>query len=204
MNLNRLSINRLPGIDQPFEIEVAGSGFHVVFGPNGIGKSSICRAVEALYWDDRGPSERTSVNGEFESDGEAWWGEREGARVRWQRGGEDSVSPNLPPSHNHSCFFLHLRDLIDPSRDGTRDIASEIRRQMSGGFDLDEIASNLFTSVGARHGRRERNDFNKALKRRTRRREVNRPRFSGTPIGWRPFRRNSSEAEASARRSRVR
>ncbi len=164
MNLNRLSINRLPGIGQPFEIEVAGSGFHVVFGPNGIGKSSICRAVEALYWEDRGPSERTSVNGEFESDGEAWWGEREGARVRWQRGGEDSVSPNLPPSHNHRCFFLRLRDLIDPSRDGTRDIASEIRRQMSGGFDLDEIASNLSTGVGARHGRRERNDFNKALK----------------------------------------
>ena len=162
MNLNRLSINRLPGIGQPFEIEVAGSGFHVVFGPNGIGKSSICRAVEALYWEDRGPSERTSVNGEFESDGEAWWGEREGARVRWQRGGEDSVSPNLPPSHNHHCFFLHLRDLIDPSRDGTRDIASEIRRQMSGGFDLDEIASNLSTSVGRRPGRRERIDFNKA------------------------------------------
>ena len=162
MNLNRLSINRLPGIGQPFEIEVAGSGFHVVFGPNGIGKSSICRAVEALYWEDRGPSERTSVNGEFESDGEAWWGEREGARVRWQRGGEDSVSPNLPPSHNHHCFFLRLRDLIDPSRDGTRDIASEIRRQMSGGFDLDEIASNLSTGVGARHGRRERNDFNRA------------------------------------------
>ncbi len=162
MNLNRLSINRLPGISQPFEIEVAGSGFHVVFGPNGIGKSSICRAVEALYWEDRGPSERTSVNGEFESDGEAWWGEREGARVRWQRGGEDSVSPNLPPSHNHRCFFLHLRDLIDPSRDGTREIASEIRRQMSGGFDLDEIASNLFTGVGARHGRRDRIEFNKA------------------------------------------
>ena len=162
MNLNRLSINRLPGIDQPFEIEVAGSGFHVVFGPNGIGKSSICRAVEALYWEDRGPSERTSVNGEFESDGEAWWGEREGARVRWQRGGEDSVSPNLPPSHNHHCFFLRLRDLIDPSPNGTRDIASETRRQMSGGFDLDEIVSNLSTGVGARHGRRERNDFNKA------------------------------------------
>ena len=162
MNLNRLSINRLPGIDQPFEIEVAGSGFHVVFGPNGIGKSSICRAVEALYWEDRGPSERTSVNGEFELDGEAWWGEREGARVRWQRGGEDSVSPNLPPSHNHHCFFLRLRDLIDPSPDGTRDIASETRRQMSGGFDLDEIVSNLSTGVGARHGRRERNDFNKA------------------------------------------
>ena len=163
MRLKRLAINRLPGISQPFEIEAAGAGFHVVFGPNGIGKSSICRAVEGLYWEERGPSQRISVNGEFDLDGEAWWGEREGARVRWQRGGEDSVPPTLPPSHNHRCFFLRLRDLIDPSPDGTQDIASEIRRQMSGGFDLDRIASDLFADVSARHGRRERNDFNKAL-----------------------------------------
>ena len=51
MRLKRLAINRLPGISQPFEIEAAGAGFHVVFGPNGIGKSSICRAVEGLYWE---------------------------------------------------------------------------------------------------------------------------------------------------------
>lgn len=163
MKLKRLAINRLPGISQPFEIESAGAGFHIVFGPNGIGKSSICRAVEGLYWEDRGSSQRTSVNGEFELEGEAWWVEREGARVRWQRGGEDSVPPNLPASHNHRCFFLRLRDLIDPSPDGTGDIASEIRRQLSGGFDLDQIASELFDGVSARHGRRERNDFNKAL-----------------------------------------
>ena len=163
MRLKRLAINRLPGISKPFEIEAAGAGFHVVFGPNGIGKSSICRAVESLYWEDRGPSQRTSVSGEFDLDGEAWWGQREGAHVRWQRGGEDSVPPTLPPSHNHRCFFLRLRDLIDPSPDGTQDIASEIRRQMSGGFDLDRIASDLFAGVSMRHGRRERNDFNKAL-----------------------------------------
>jgi energy-coupling factor transporter ATP-binding protein EcfA2 len=162
VKLKRLAINRLPGITQPFEIESAGAGFHVVFGPNGIGKSSICRAVEGLYWDDRGSSQRTSINGEFELDGEAWWAEREGSRVRWQRGGEDTVPPNLPASHNHRCFFLRLRDLIDPSPDGTQDIASEIRRQMSGGFDLDQIAADLFAGVSARHGRRERSDFNKA------------------------------------------
>lgn len=162
MKLKRLAINRLPGINQPFEIESGDPGFHVVFGPNGIGKSSICRAVEALYWDDRGPAQRTSVNGEFELDGETWWAEREGSRVRWQRGGEDSMPPILPASHNHRCFFLRLRDLIDPSPDGTQDIASEIRRQMSGGFDLDQIASDLSAGVSARHGRRERTDFNKA------------------------------------------
>ncbi len=162
MKLKRLAINRLPGISQPFEIELAGAGFHVVFGPNGIGKSSICRAVEGLYWDDRGSSQRTSINGEFELDGDAWWAEREGSRVRWKRGGEDSVPPNLPASHNHRCFFLRLRDLIDPSLDGTQDIASEIRRQMSGGFDLDQIVADLSAGVRAWHGRRERKDFNKA------------------------------------------
>ena len=162
MKLRRLAIDRLPGINQPFEIEAAGPGFHVVFGPNGIGKSSICRAVEGLYWEDRGPSRLTSVTGEFELDGETWWGEREGARTRWQRGDEGNVSPSLPPSHNSRCFFLNLRDLIDPSRDGTADIASEIQRQMSGGFDLDRVASRLFVGVTAQRSRRERNDFNTA------------------------------------------
>ena len=63
MKLKRLSIDRLPGIDQPFEIESSGTGVHVVFGPNAIGKSSICRAVESLYWDDRGPTQRIFVTG---------------------------------------------------------------------------------------------------------------------------------------------
>ncbi len=162
MKLLRLAVERLPGISRPFEIEAAGAGFHVVFGPNGIGKSSICRAVEGLFWEDRGPTRSTSVAGEFELDGEPWRAEREGARIRWQQGDGQNISPNLPPSHNSRCFFLNLRSLIDPSRDGTADIASEIRRQMSGGFDLDEIASDLFAAETAQRGRDERNDFNKA------------------------------------------
>ncbi|MGY8656942.1 MAG: AAA family ATPase, partial [Verrucomicrobiia bacterium] len=162
MKLKRLIIDRLPGINQSFAIDAAGAGFHVVFGPNAIGKSSLCRAVEGLYWEDRGSSSRTSVTGEFELDGESWRAERDGSRVRWQRGGEASAAPNLPAPHNHRYFFLRLLDLIDPSADGTHDIASEIRRQMSGGFDLDQIAADLFAGIGARHGRRERSEFNSA------------------------------------------
>jgi uncharacterized protein YhaN len=162
VKLKRLIIDRLPGINQSFAIDAAGAGFHVVFGPNAIGKSSLCRAVEGLYWEDRGSSSRTSVTGEFELDGESWRAERDGSRVRWQRGGEASAAPNLPAPHNHRYFFLRLLDLIDPSADGTHDIASEIRRQMSGGFDLDQIAADLFAGIGARHGRRERSEFNSA------------------------------------------
>ncbi len=163
MKLRRLQINRLPGINVPFAIEPEGGKFHVVFGPNGIGKSSLCRAVEALYWADLGPNQKISVNAEFELDGEAWWVEREGSRVRWQHDGADSAPPNLPSSHNHNCFFLRLRDLNDPAPEGTRDVASEIRRQMSGGFDLQRIVSDEFEGIGTRPGRRERRNFDKAV-----------------------------------------
>ena len=161
MKLRRLTIDRLPGIDQPFEIECSGAGVHVVFGPNAIGKSSLCRAVESLYWEDRGPTERISVTAQFELHGHTWWAEREGARLRW-RCDDDRPRPAMPSAHHHRCFFLRLRDLIDPALDGTHDIASEIRRQMSGGFDLHRIAETYFSGITKRHGRRQRDDYNAA------------------------------------------
>ena len=75
MKLQRLKINRLPGINVPLENVPEEANINVAIGTNGIGKSSLCRAVEALYWSDLGPTQRTSVNGEFELDGEAWWAE---------------------------------------------------------------------------------------------------------------------------------
>ncbi len=162
MIIRRLAIDRLPGIDQPFEIEASGHGIHVIFGPNGIGKSSIGRAVEGLYWEDRGSSKQTWVRGEFDWDGETWLGERDGPSVRWRHGDDGQASPKFPPAHNHSYFFLKLRDLIDSSSESTADIALEIRRQMSGGFDLDELASDLFTPVTHRLKRRRRNRYNGA------------------------------------------
>ena len=163
MIIEKIAINRLPGIDQPFEIDAPGHGIHVVFGPNGIGKSSVCRAVEGLYWEDRGSSTQTWVRGEFEWDGETWSVEREGPSIRWTRGDGEQASPNLPLSHNHPYFFLKLRDLIDSSSESAAEIALEIRRQMSGGFDLNEIASDLFTPVTHHLKRRRRNSYQEAM-----------------------------------------
>ena len=162
MILKRLNIGRLPGIDQPFSIECPGPGIHVIYGPNGIGKSSICRAVKSLYWGDRGPSERISVDGQFEFEGDLWWVEREGSRLVWRSGDDTRVAPSLPLSHHEHCFFLQLRDLIDPSRGGTQDIASEIKRQMSGGFDLQQIVDTDFPILSPQYGRHQRREFNKA------------------------------------------
>ena len=163
MKLNRLTIKLLPGIDQAFEIKTKGTGLHVIFGPNGIGKSSICRAMESLYWDDRCQARQTWVSAEFDIDGEIWLGSREGSQMQWQRDGQISINPpHLPPSRSYRCFFLRLRDLVDPSPEGTQEIASEIRRQMSGGFDLDRIISDLFPDMSIRSNRNVRNKFNTA------------------------------------------
>lgn len=162
MILKYLKINRLPGIQGAFEIAPVEQGIQVIFGPNGIGKSSICRAVEGLYWQSRGADWKTSVVGEFALRGETWRAQREGGDVRWSRGAENAGSPVFPAPQNHHCFFLRLRDLVDLSPDSTQDIAKEIRRQLSGGFDLEEIASNLFAAVTIRGIRTERKRFNDA------------------------------------------
>ena len=162
MIVGKIAVHRLPGIDQPFAIEAPGHGIHVISGPNGIGKSSIVRAVEGLYWEDRGSSTQTWVSGEFERNGETWLGERDGSSVRWCRSDGSPVAPNLPPAHNHPYFFLRLRNLIDASSESTAEVALEIRRQMSGGFDLDEVASELFTPATQRRRRRQRSDYNNA------------------------------------------
>ena len=159
MRLTRLRIDRLPGIDEPYEITAEGPGVHLVFGPNAVGKSSICRAAAALYWEDVRPGERTELTGEFEIDGVRWVAERYGPRLRWRSEGEDRMRPGLPPSRHRNAFILRLRDLLDPSADGTRAIASEIRRQMSGGFDLAAIAADLFPAVTRSAGHRERREL---------------------------------------------
>ena len=164
MRLTRLRIDRLPGIDEPYEIRTEGPGVHVVFGPNAVGKSSICRAVEALYWEEIRPGERTELTGEFEIDGVPWRAERYGPRLRWRSEGEDRMRPRLPPSRHRNAFILRLRDLLDPSAKGTRAIASEIRRQMSGGFDLAAIVGDLFPAVTRSGGRREQRKLSTATR----------------------------------------
>ena len=164
MRLTRLRIDRLPGIDESYEIRTEGPGVHVVFGPNAVGKSSICRAVEALYWEEIRPGERTELTGEFEIDGVPWRAERYGPRVRWRSEGEDRMRPRLPPSRHRNAFILRLRDLLDPSAKGTRAIASEIRRQMSGGFDLAAIVGDLFPAVTRSGGRREQRKLSTATR----------------------------------------
>jgi hypothetical protein len=110
MKLHRLSIDRMPGIDRPFELKALGEGLNIVVGPNGIGKSQVCAAVRALLWHERGIVENgLAASATFGHDGEAWSVVRDGSLHAWQLEGIDVMAPVLPGERLEGCFFLGLR-----------------------------------------------------------------------------------------------
>jgi exonuclease SbcC len=157
MKLRKLSIERFAGIDRPFELDGLASGFNLLVGPNGIGKSRICAAVRALLWDaharsgDALTARAGFVHGEVD-----WHVRRDGSLHEWQRDGVVSAAPALPGERLDGCFFLGLRDLLDDSDAADRDLAHEIRRQMAGGFDLDSTRHHFEGAIPARSGQKEK------------------------------------------------
>lgn len=139
MKLRRLVVRRMPGIEAPFTLDenALGPGLNVVVGPNGSGKTSLCRAVRGLLWPHIATGEM-SVEARWTDGQSALTAVREGRGApRWQRDGEDAPAPELPDGHLARCYFLGLRDLLSDEDAADKDLAREIRRRMAGGFDLD-------------------------------------------------------------------
>lgn len=160
MKLDRLHIRRVPGIDQPFTVDNLGAGMNIIVGPNAVGKSSLCRTVRALLWADADHSRLTSATAIFAKDDEHWLVTREGGRHQWEKDSADVEPPPLPPPHLQNCFFLELRDLLELSDSAGHTLATQIRRQMAGGFDLDDVIKGF--SLSSAIGRRERKQFDTA------------------------------------------
>jgi len=156
MKLKWLRVEHLAGIDHPFELKDLDSGLNIIVGPNGIGKSRICTAVRALLWHERGVlGDRLTARADFEHQDARWHVVRDGSLHRWQRDGFDAIPPTLPGERLDGCFFLGLRDLLDDSSRAGRDLASEIRKQMSGNFDLDAVEERFAGALTRHVGRKE-------------------------------------------------
>ena len=50
MRLRRLVIRRLPGIDSGLALEDLVDGLNLIVGPNGSGKTALCRTFGAVVW----------------------------------------------------------------------------------------------------------------------------------------------------------
>jgi len=161
VRLKRIRLRRLPGIDPEFTLENLGEGVNVIVGPNGSGKTSLCKAMVAMLWPGRNSSKKLELESLWQDGERALSAERDGAQVRWQCNGEPVEPPQLPAESLSACYTMGMRDLIVGGDDTDADIARKIRVQMSGGYELDKVRREHFL-LEAKLGRRERDERDRA------------------------------------------
>lgn len=155
--LQSIRIVRMPGVPrgQGFAIERLAPGVTVVHGPNGIGKSTVARAIELLLWPQAsipapGPGRPSSAREAGTSglgpqlaatwlvDGDVWSVELDGRHVEWRRQGRPIPAPDCGPAELRHRYRLDLVDLLQTTDEDDR-LAATVQRLLTGGFDLDAI-----------------------------------------------------------------
>ncbi|MFP6665031.1 MAG: hypothetical protein VCC00_12565 [Deltaproteobacteria bacterium] len=154
MRLTRIRIKQAPGIDTPFLVDEIAAGINVLVGPNGSGKTTLRRTIQQMLWPDAKRDAPASVEAFFDDDGQQLRAERQGHKVQWQRDGSPAEAPRVPGAHLARCYSIGMSDLLTNSTDTDTKITNEIRKEMSGGYDLAELKKS-FTPSGSRAAHRE-------------------------------------------------
>lgn len=167
MRLARLEIQTLPGIEPGFTLENIAPGINMVTGPNAVGKSSLIRALGYLVGEPRSNDPLAlSLTAVFEGDEGRWTVRRTGREIVWERNGRPVTRPSLPERDQFYCYWLCMEDLLQADQRDDR-LVAELRRSLSGGYDLKALRQDgpfeLRSRIGQNEARRLR-EAEKALR----------------------------------------
>ena len=159
MKLERLHIERLPGLAKGFVLEGLCEGVNLVTAPNAFGKSSLIRALGHLLRDPKRDDPPVSLAADFTDGDTTWQATRTGRQVTWQRNGASAPRPPLPNADELGRFWLSMETLIAANAQDER-LATELMRDLRGGFDLGKARLPL----KPRHGAQEVSAWREARK----------------------------------------
>lgn len=101
--------------------------------------------------DDPGALTLTAV---FDSDDSRWTVRRAGSEIVWERDGRPVTRPALPERDQLICHWLSMEDLLKAD-DRDERLVAELRRIMSGGFDLKALRQESLFKVRKKSGNSE-------------------------------------------------
>ncbi|MCF8380269.1 MAG: hypothetical protein K9H49_11865 [Bacteroidales bacterium] len=137
--VKNLSIRKIPGFPDGIKAYTDfAPNINIIAGPNASGKSSTARIIKQLLW----PNNTDGVFAESSAEiaNENWDVKIDSKSVKIQRQGIDDKFPGIPAFETSKRYNLALHELV---KDEDEDIAIEILRQSSGGYNLDKAQNNL-------------------------------------------------------------
>jgi len=142
MKLERLEITALPGVAGAFALDGISSGSNLITGPNGIGKSSLIRALKYLVGEVRSDDPKNlMLKAVFEGSDGQWTVQRTGSEVSWEKDGQLIERPRFPDRDQLNYYWLSMEDLL-VADEKEEHLASELRRELNGGYDIAALRKN--------------------------------------------------------------
>lgn len=148
MKLVRLTVDKLPGIEDRLELAPAADRASVVIGPNASGKTSLIRALSALlqHNPDRRP---VDIEAEFGDGEHRIKGRAIGQARSWWRDGDKIDRPDWPGTDRLAAYLIRADELADAGATEQR-FSETLRQVMAGGYDLDALAGSAPFETPAR------------------------------------------------------
>src|SRR5690606_24930172 len=140
--LQHLRVRPPPALDTPRARPGLSAAIHIVYGPNGSGKTSSARAMEAALWTSEVDHRKLGISARYTLHGVVHDIELDVGHISVQVDGRDGHAPLLPAPELRSRYRLPLHELLDAAEHG-RDFAAEIAKQSAGGYDLAGAATEL-------------------------------------------------------------